>query len=352
MDNDKRNIDIELIRVFAIVAIMALHFQEDFLGERPFFGGGYLGVDIFFMLAGFFCFKQFCKNNGRTDSFNVYRHGIKRIKKLWPPYIIAVILWLILIFFQNNFNISFMMHHLWGTKYQWLWLNFLSNAGGHEFRTLWYMPVLFWTELLIVYLLYRNCRNYLSVAPCLGVFLMAFLAHNFESLSMQGEWIYIVQGGIVRAFAEMTIGCVSCHLCEIIDKDYFSRANKEKDHRFIWGGIKLFCFLNIFIVMFAFGFDKTDFWIIPNAFVLITLCGLKPTRFPESVSRVVLYISKHVYWLYLLHLLVSKLLTDYFHSLNIWLAIVLFYIFSFGFSIVMRKFYMTINRLLQKKEVT
>lgn len=238
MDNTKRNVDIELVRIFAIVVIMALHFQEDFTGKRSFFSGGYLGVDIFFMLAGFFCFNQFSANNERGIPFDVYRYGLKRIRKLWPPFVISVILWLILVFVQNGFNISFMIHHLWGTKYQWMWLNFLSNAGGHEFRTLWYLPVLFWTELLIVHLLNRNWKNYLSAAPCLGVFLMAFLAQSFESLSMQGEWIYVVQGGVVRAFAEMTAGCAACNLCKILQKTYFSPTGraKIKAEGLLWGG--------------------------------------------------------------------------------------------------------------------
>lgn len=104
--------------------------------------------------------------------------------------------------------------------------------------------------------------------------------------------------------------------------------------------------------MFAFGFDKTDFWVIPNAFVLLILCWLVPSKFPVSVRLIVLYISRHVYWLFLLHLHVSKVLSDYFYTLNVSLAAALFYVLSFGVSVVMNQLFIGINSFFQKKEVT
>ena len=48
-----KNISIELMRYLMIMAVVILHFGEDFTGEMRTLMGGALGVDFFFIIGGF-----------------------------------------------------------------------------------------------------------------------------------------------------------------------------------------------------------------------------------------------------------------------------------------------------------
>ena len=83
--SSKRRIDIDLLRAVAVLAVIFFHF------EIPGFGGGFLGVDIFFVLSGYLMTLHI---NQELDQnrFSFKRFYLRRIRRLAPAFIATLLL--------------------------------------------------------------------------------------------------------------------------------------------------------------------------------------------------------------------------------------------------------------------
>ena len=84
MSNSSRNIYFDFIKGIAIIAIVLYHFGGNVL---PY---GYLGVDIFFVIAGFLLFKSLLKEF-QNNTFNYWQFIFRKLVRLWPLIIIISI---------------------------------------------------------------------------------------------------------------------------------------------------------------------------------------------------------------------------------------------------------------------
>jgi exopolysaccharide production protein ExoZ len=90
---------IQALRGISALLVMMYHFQQRIApGEFAqtagafFFGRGYVGVDIFFMLSGFVMVYSTARiTSGASDAVTFF---IKRIARVWPAYVIATVLYL------------------------------------------------------------------------------------------------------------------------------------------------------------------------------------------------------------------------------------------------------------------
>lgn len=74
---DTYRTDIDGIRALAVLAVLLFHFQfEDFVG-------GYVGVDVFFVISGFLITGQILKEL-RTDTFSFVEFYKRRVRRLFP----------------------------------------------------------------------------------------------------------------------------------------------------------------------------------------------------------------------------------------------------------------------------
>lgn len=78
---ESRNYRIDALKGIAILAVVLYHFGGGYL---PF---GYLGVDIFFVISGYFMMKSIVKAM-QNGSFGYWRFLIGRVTRLWPLVLI------------------------------------------------------------------------------------------------------------------------------------------------------------------------------------------------------------------------------------------------------------------------
>ncbi|NLE24617.1 MAG: acyltransferase, partial [Clostridiaceae bacterium] len=93
MDAKKqRNILLDFIKGIAIIAVALYHFGG---GILPF---GYLGVDIFFVVGGYFLLRSLVRklNDG---SFRYWKYLSDKLVRLWPLVLLAITVSLLLGFF-------------------------------------------------------------------------------------------------------------------------------------------------------------------------------------------------------------------------------------------------------------
>jgi len=82
---------LDSLRAFSVMLVLMLH------GSYGFFKGGWIGVDIFFVLSGFLITSILYNEYKKTNAIRIKRFYLRRILRLFPPLftsiILAVILW-------------------------------------------------------------------------------------------------------------------------------------------------------------------------------------------------------------------------------------------------------------------
>ncbi len=70
--------DIEGLRAIAIIAVLLAH------AGIPFAAGGYIGVDVFFVISGFLITRLLLKELDRAGGISLSGFYARRIKRLLP----------------------------------------------------------------------------------------------------------------------------------------------------------------------------------------------------------------------------------------------------------------------------
>ena len=81
--------DISGLRAIAVLSVIFYHLKV------PFFQGGYLGVDIFFVVSGYLITSIIFKEILKRD-FNLSCFYAKRIKRIIPAYTLTIFITLLL----------------------------------------------------------------------------------------------------------------------------------------------------------------------------------------------------------------------------------------------------------------
>ena len=99
MDNKKNNYinEIDGLRAIAVISVIFYH-SEFILFEQKFFKGGFLGVDIFFIISGYLI-TSIIINNYKNSNFSLKVFYFNRIKRIFPALIFILSVNLILGFF-------------------------------------------------------------------------------------------------------------------------------------------------------------------------------------------------------------------------------------------------------------
>ena len=77
--------EIDGLRAIAVILVVFYHLKI------PFFSGGFLGVDIFFVISGYLITK-IIYHNYDNKNFNFFNFLIKRIKRLFPALLFVLLI--------------------------------------------------------------------------------------------------------------------------------------------------------------------------------------------------------------------------------------------------------------------
>jgi peptidoglycan/LPS O-acetylase OafA/YrhL len=104
MKNQQYRPDIDGLRAFAVLAVIAFHL----FGVR----GGYVGVDIFFVISGFLITKIILSES-KSNSFTFFNFYSRRIKRIFPALLIVLLCVFLagVIFFLSE-ELKFLTKHI------------------------------------------------------------------------------------------------------------------------------------------------------------------------------------------------------------------------------------------------
>jgi peptidoglycan/LPS O-acetylase OafA/YrhL len=85
--------EIDGLRAIAVVAVILYHAKITILGYQPF-KGGFIGVDIFFVISGYLITTIILKEIYVTNNFSLKKFYERRIRRILPALLFLMIIFI------------------------------------------------------------------------------------------------------------------------------------------------------------------------------------------------------------------------------------------------------------------
>lgn len=342
-EKKKMNYAIEFFRFLSCMIFILVHvyivYPKFYWGTMPWISSGkvmFIGsldvIIIFYLITGYFLMKTHRKNKtlneGKitTPSGEAGKYLLKRIKSLYPAFIICLIFGLILTNIYNGFPLK-----------DWLWIaidsfwewagavltglgignNYygLMSEGSHMLMNgpLWFISCLFIVGYVIYYLLEKCEDLFIGLIAPIG-FLIAYGYFHVNGISPM--WYVFTTGGIsqaaIQAFVCIGMGCV-----------FYVLVDKLKDHKFTAVGkvaLSLANCLSFLIVIYhmIWGSPLTYATINGLCMVFVFISFLNKDYFTKILDFPIWkYPGKMALYIYMLHYPIIGILYKVFNVTNL-----------------------------------
>ena len=191
------NNSIQFWRYLFTCVICMLHFEVAyFSGQQPIFKCGYLGVEFFFILSGFFLMKH-AENS--TEPSLVYT--LKKVKRFYPDLIICWLLLILNLAWLSKYDVIMLFKEL--SSHIWEYL--LFNSTGITWNMLnmvtWYLSALLITGYFIYWIIQNGKKEFIEFIAPLTVFLIySYYGYCGGGIDFHLQWAGITLHSILRAW--------------------------------------------------------------------------------------------------------------------------------------------------------
>ena len=324
MNNNKSKYlpSIDSLRALAVLAVIIYHVDVNYLP------GGFLGVDLFFVLSGYLISSLIIKEYKKTGSVNLYNFYIRRARRLLPAvYFMITVGLVVMVLFNEVLLRKSHLDAIFGYIYSSNWwyifhkLDYFDSFGAQSpFKHLWSLAIeeQFYMIFPLLFLLvnrkkkskdgtYKLNKNFLYVV--LGLIIVSLIAHIILFDINNISRIYF--GTDTRAFS-LLVGVVGAILYPIERL----HAKVTLQQNMIYSVVSLVSIATLITVMIY--TSEYNTWLYRGGFLLVAVLGLiviissgkQHTLMSRLLSfKPVVFIGKISYSLYLWHFPVLVLTT-------------------------------------------
>ena len=324
MNNNKSKYlpSIDSLRALAVLAVIIYHVDVNYLP------GGFLGVDLFFVLSGYLISSLIIKEYKKTGSVNLYNFYIRRARRLLPAvYFMITVGLVVMVLFNEVLLRKSHLDAIFGYIYSSNWwyifhkLDYFDSFGAQSpFKHLWSLAIeeQFYMIFPLIFLLvnrkkkskdgtYKLNKNFLYVV--LGLILVSLIAHILLFDINNISRIYF--GTDTRAFS-LLVGVVGAILYPMERL----HAKVTLQQNMIYSVVSLVSIATLITVMIY--TSEYNTWLYRGGFLLVAVLGLiviissgkQHTLMSRLLSfKPVVFIGKISYSLYLWHFPVLVLTT-------------------------------------------
>jgi len=324
MSNNKSKYlpSIDSLRALAVLAVIIYHVDVNYLP------GGFLGVDLFFVLSGYLISSLIIKEYRKTGSLNLYNFYIRRARRLLPAvYFMITVGLVVMVLFNEVLLRKSHLDAIFGYIYSSNWwyifhkLDYFDSFGAQSpFKHLWSLAIeeQFYMIFPLLFLLinrkkkskdgtYKLNKNFLYVV--LGLILLSLIAHILLFDINNISRIYF--GTDTRAFS-LLVGVVGAILYPM--EKLHTKVTPQQN--LMYSVVSLASIATLITVMIY--TSEYNTWLYRGGFLLVAILGLiviissgkQHTLMSRLLSfKPVVFIGKISYSLYLWHFPVLVLTT-------------------------------------------
>ena len=242
--------ELDGLRGVAILGVMAFHAHASFMS------GGYIGVDIFFVLSGFLITSLLISEYDRYGSVSLKNFYMRRVLRLAPALIVLLLVFCLASFLflrgpKANSNyidslISLFYLSNWARAFSLHPPDYLGHTWSLSIEEQFYIV---WPILLLIFLRFFNSRK-LIVLIAISIALLAWILRVY--LYIKGATMERLYNGLDTRADALMVGCA-------IGVAYSSGIFNKKDFKLILSRIIVFLSpISVLILLFLFTCAKPD----------------------------------------------------------------------------------------------
>lgn len=232
MEYSKRNGAIEFLRFVFCMVVVICHGRN--LGGTPeialFADAGYIAVEFFFFVSGFLMAKSVAKRQNE-DCIGLGRETVlfiwKKIKAILVIYVFAVFFSYTRMVITGNFTFKETIRNLMLGVWDLVFLRAAAIKTYGLIRATWYLSAMY-IAMLALYPMLRRWKDKFTyiIAPLIALFCLGYISQSYGNLNQYVNNYRLVYAGILRAFADLSIGCICYEVCEKIKTVRFTRVSQ------------------------------------------------------------------------------------------------------------------------------
>ena len=324
MSNNKTRYlpSIDSLRALAVLAVIIYHIDINYLP------GGFLGVDLFFVLSGYLISSLIIKEYKKTGTLNLYNFYMRRARRLLPAvYFMITVCLVFMVLFNGVLLRKSHLDAVFGYIYSSNWwyifhkLDYFDSFGAQSpFKHLWSLAIeeQFYMFFPLIFLIFNRRKkeegqssslnkNFLYIV--LGLILISLVTHILLFDINNINRIYF--GTDTRAFS-LLVGVVGAL---VYPMDKLSSPTNVKES-VLYSVVSLTSISTLIAIMFY--TSEYNTWLYRGGFLLVAVLGLiiiissgkQHTFISKALSfRPIVFIGKISYSLYLWHFPIIVLTT-------------------------------------------
>jgi len=251
-----RNAEIDFYRICMALVIVCHHshgLEPADPNHYPFVGG-YLAVEFFFMLSGYFIVRKAM----RQDVLD-YKDGFLLVLKKYITFLPYIILAVTIKWTMDNYltgsNLFDTLKNYFYSIYEILLLPEAGIFQGYSNMQFWYLSAM----LIVLPLFYagmvknKQCFLY-TIAPLSALLIYGYFSVTVGHIDTWGTWLGLFRPSLLRAWAGLCMGA-----CTFIFSEHIKKIPRG---RVMLSAVEIVCFICTMFYMFRLGRRKADFLFI------------------------------------------------------------------------------------------
>lgn len=190
--------DINALRALAVISVVLFHF------DVPYFQGGFIGVDIFFVISGFLMAGIVC-GAVLSNNFSFFSFYLSRARRIWPAlFLLSVVLLVFGWFALMTDDYKILGAHVRESIFFTSNIKYFSEAGYFDqvsnskwLLHTWSLSVEWQFYILypiVIYFFYKIFRSYQALFWLhVFIFLLSFLLSCFYAVQSPSKAFYFLE---------------------------------------------------------------------------------------------------------------------------------------------------------------
>ena len=289
----KRNYLLELWRFFFCIAVLGLHFFSKV--NIPLFDVGYLGVEFFFVVAGYFVGAYYVKKMQNLPLLQQVKavggYAVSRLKRLYPYYFFALLLMLFVRILTRQYGIGQVPSILKKCYAEFFMLQWTPIGNEVLISAGWFVPSVFFAGLFYV-ALFTVCKKWTGylIAPVCFLGIYGYYYRLIGKID-----VIFSYHSVLRGIAGVGLGIFVFFLCEKLRNVVKERSWYPK----LAIIIITILFFGVFIYTNFGRRSKWDFLVIALYGIGVLLLMAADVKGNEKVEKIVGLLGKSTYPIYI-----------------------------------------------------
>lgn len=305
MKTEHKNCLLELWRFVFCMAVLAFHFF--IRTEWDFFHAGYLGVEFFFIVSGYFVgVYHEKKQKGKPFLARMkalMNYGGSRLRRLYPLYFLALLLMLFVRMVINRWKMGDVLYNVKSCLAEFFLLQWTPLGNEVLISAGWFVPAVFFGGLFYAALLALTGRfgGYV-LSPLISFGIYDYYFHLIGKID-----VIFSYHSVLRGVAGIGYGVFIYFLCGCIGRlmEKTERVGQIRRVCMILSSLLFFC---LFVYTNFGRRSKWDFLIIALYGMGLILLMSAQVRLGERVEKLFLFLGRTTYPIYALQMPVIELL--------------------------------------------